>query len=280
MVSAARKLFCHLIRRPDQQVPLAEAALAIAWEDQGGKDPRPCLALLDSFAADLCPRLADLSDGRTIITAINHYLFHEQGFYGDPHSYDQPDPANSYLDQVLLRRRGLPILLSLIYLELGWRLKLPVSGLALPGHFIVRYGEQGHELFVDPFRGGALWTIADCERQIASFYGEITASMVTWMMAPPARGAILARILRNLKQTYLVRDDVTHALNAVERLLILDGSDAGELRDRGLLRFRAGQTFQALEDLERYARNNPGAADLDQIRSFARDLVARIAPKN
>jgi regulator of sirC expression with transglutaminase-like and TPR domain len=276
----ARQRFLNLIRQPDEQVPLAEAALSLAWEDQGGPDPHPILSQFDRFVADLRPHISALTSARSRIAIVNRYLFTEQGFYGDPQCYEQPDPANSYLDRVLERRTGLPIMLALIYLEVGWRLELPVHGLALPGHFLVQWGAPGSRIFIDPFSGGSLWSLDDCERQISAFYGETSPDLVAWAMLPPARGAILARILRNLKQTHLARDHVHHALAAVERLLALDASDSGELRDRGLLRFRAGYTYPALIDLEEYTRRSPDASDVNQIRAFVSDLMARFALRN
>jgi regulator of sirC expression with transglutaminase-like and TPR domain len=278
--SPARQRLLSLIRRPDPQVALGEAALAIAWEDQGGADPLPALAHLEAYAAAVAPRLRDLADGPARMRALSAYLFEEQGFHGDPRCYSHPDPANSYLDRVIERRTGLPILLALIYLEVGWRLGLPVQGLALPGHFIVRLRDPAGDQFLDPFRRGAPWSLADCQRQIASFYGEISPELAAIIMAPPGRGAILSRILRNLKQTHLARGDVALALAAVERLLLLDSSDPGELRDRGLLRMQLGHVGAALEDLERYARRHPAATDLAEIRSLARSVVERVAPQN
>ena len=276
----ARRLFAELIRRPDSQLPLAEAALAIAWEDQGGPDPRAALAQLDSLAAAASPTVRAATSPQARVAALNAMLFEQLGFHGDPRCYQQPDPANSYLDRAIERRTGLPILLSLICLEVGWRLGLPLLGLALPGHFLVRLADKGGELYIDPFGGGVLWSLADCERQIASFYGELNPELTAMLMAPPTRAAILTRILRNLKQTHLARDDAPRALAAVERLMLLDLSDPGELRDRGLLRLRLGRIHAAVEDLERYARENPAASDLLEIRGIVHDLMARLARRN
>jgi regulator of sirC expression with transglutaminase-like and TPR domain len=276
----ARSAFLELIRRADPLVPLGAAAMVIAWEDQGGPDPRPELAALDAIAATARERLLGAADRTALATTLGAVLGDELDFRGDPSCYQHPDPAHSHLNLVLRRRRGLPIMLSLIYLEVGWRLGLPIHGLALPGHFLVRLEASAGDLYIDPFNGGKLWSRDDCERQIASFYGEVSAELTAVIMEPPARGAILARILRNLKQTYLSRNELWRALAAVERLLLLDRSDPGELRDRGLLRLRVGQAHAAIEDLERYAREHPAAADLAEIKGFVRELVARVAPRN
>ncbi|HMQ29338.1 MAG TPA: transglutaminase-like domain-containing protein [Chloroflexaceae bacterium] len=276
---AARRRFAALIRRPDPQVPLAEAALALAWEDQGGPAPWAHLARLDAMARAAAPRVAAARPGERG-GALAAYLHGELGFRGDPGCYSAPDPADSYLDRVLERRAGLPILLAVVYLEVGWRLGLPLQGVALPGHFIVRLADPEGDQLLDPFAGGAAWSLEDCERQVASYYGETGPELLAMVMAPPGRGAILARILRNLKQTHLARDDNARALAAVERLLMLDASDPGELRDRGLLRLRAGRLHAALEDLERYARQNPAAGDLATIKSIAAGVVEKVAPRN
>lgn len=275
----ARRRFANLIRRPDPLVPLAEAALVIAWEDQDGPEPRLYLERLDTIARGAAPRVAAAPHDERA-RALGRYLFGELGFNGDPACYSASDPANSYLDRVLERRTGLPIMLSLVYLEVGWRIGLPLVGVALPGHFIVRLPDPAGDQLIDPFGGGASWSLADCERQIAEFYGESGPELTAMLMAPPGRGAILARILRNLKQTYLARGDTARALASVERLLMLDGSDPGELRDRGLLRLRAGRMQAGLEDLERYVRQNPSASDLGEIRRIAVSVVERAVGRN
>mgnify|MGYP001412365720 CR=1 FL=1 len=276
---AARRRFAGLIRRPDPHVRLAEAALALAWEDQGGPAPWPLLERLDAMARVVGPRVA-AAPPRERARVLAAYLHGELGFRGDPSCYSAPDPANSYLDRVLERRTGLPILLSVVYLEVGWRLGLPMCGVALPGHFIVRLADPAGDQLLDPFAGGAPWSLEDCERQVAGYYGETSPELLAMVMAPPGRGAILARILRNLKQTHLARGDDARALAAVERLLMLDASDPGELRDRGLLRLRVGRLHAALEDLERYARQNPSASDLATIRGIAAGVVEKVAPHN
>lgn len=276
----ARRRFRELIRRPDPELPLAEAALAIAWEDLGGPEPREVLRELDAYVAMARPLVAAAEDAKGCAEALREVLGVQLRFHGDPTCYQQPDPANSYLNQVLERRQGLPILLALIYLEVGWRLGLPLHGLALPGHFMVRLADANGDLYIDPFGGGGLWSLRDCERQIASFYGETSPELTAMMMLSPAKSAILARILRNLKQTYLARDEAQLAIAAVDRLILLDIGDPGELRDRGLLRLRLGQAHLALEDLERYARENPAARDLGEIKGLLRELMLRLAARN
>ncbi|MFO7167242.1 MAG: transglutaminase-like domain-containing protein [Chloroflexota bacterium] len=270
----ARARFRGLIRRPEPQLALAEAALCIAWEDQGACDIPSALALLDAFAAEIRPRLARCSGAPEIAAAVNGHLFGELGFRGN--SVDYGDPANSYLDRVLERRTGLPITLSVVYLEVGWRLGLPVAGLALPGRFLVQYRSDDGPLYIDPFGGGELWSYADCARQVTAFYGAAPPALMREVLRPPSKAAILLRMLRNLKAAYVEREDLPRALAAVERILLLAPDEHIQRRDRGLLRARLGKTIAALEDLERYARSEPKAPDLPAIRHQARALLGSV----
>jgi regulator of sirC expression with transglutaminase-like and TPR domain len=277
--SIPRRRFRALIRRPEPQLGLAEAALCIAWEDQGAGEPRARLRELDMLAAAARPRMGGLDSPRDIVGALNAYLFHELGFRGNTWSYG--DPKNSFLDQVLETRAGLPITLSLLYIEVGVRLGLPIVGLALPGHFLTRYvAPNDGDMFIDPFNGGRQWTWAECATQVAGFYGVVTPALMRQVMAPPSKRDILTRMLRNLKNAYAERNDFAHALAAAERIVLIEPGNIQELRDRGLLRARMGQLHGAIEDLDRYARRAPRAADLPQIRQQARALAERLAQGN
>lgn len=278
MTSPARRRFRAIARLPDDQINLAEAALCIAWEDQGDGNPLASLRIIDAMAAAVRERITGRQGGRAIVAALNTYLFEELEFRGNYWNYN--DPANSFLDQVIARRVGLPILLSVLYLEIGWRLRLPVVGLALPGHFLVRYiDSQEGDLYIDPFNRGRLWSYAECQRQIVAFASTANPALIRQIMAPPSPRSILIRILRNLKSAYIQREQFERALATVERILIL-AFDAGELRDRGLLRARIGQWSGALADLERYAHLAPQASDLEAIRHQAQALADALAQYN
>jgi regulator of sirC expression with transglutaminase-like and TPR domain len=274
----ARARFRALIRQPEPQLNLAEAALCIAWEDQRTGQLEESLRELDTLAEQARLRIAGLAQPREIVPAFNSYLFEELGFRGNTWEYQ--DPANSFLDRVLETQAGLPITLSVVYIEIGWRLGLPVAGLALPGHFLVRFGIGAEAMFIDPFNRGRLWSYEQCETQIANFYGRVTRQLIDQIMEPPTRRAILARILRNLKNIYAEREELPAALAVAERILLLEPDNPHELRDCGLLRAQLGQIHHALEDLDRYARMLPHAADLPQIRQRAQALAAQAAEGN
>jgi regulator of sirC expression with transglutaminase-like and TPR domain len=277
-IHPARARFRALLRRPEARLSLAEAALCIAWEEQSADRVAESLRELDVLASGARERLAGSGSAADAVNALNRYLFGELGFKGNTWNYN--DLSNSFLDQVLASRVGLPITLSIVYMELGWRLGLPFSGLALPGHFLARLEAGAGAIYIDPFNRGRLWSHAECVTQIATFYGEAPPPLVERIMAPPSKQAILARILRNLKNLYAERGDLDRALAAADRILLLEPDAAGDVRDRGLLRARLGALHGALEDLDRYARLAPGASDLPQIRREARALAERAAAGN
>jgi regulator of sirC expression with transglutaminase-like and TPR domain len=274
----ARARLRALLRTPEPRLDLAAAALCVAWEEQGVDRVDRSLGSLQAIADAARGWTVGQDSADGIVNALNRYMFGELGFHGNIREYN--DPANSMLDQVLERRVGLPITLSIIYIEVGWRLGLPLSGVALPGHFLARYGQVEGAIYIDPFNRGRLWTQAECETQIATFYGESTPALVAQVMAPPSKRAILARLVRNLKNLYAERGELERALAASDRILLLEPGAAVDVRDRGLLRARLGLLHGALEDLDRYARLAPGAADLPQIRREARALAQRAAAGN
>lgn len=276
--SAARARFRELIRQPEPALDLAEAALCIAWEDQGAAEPEDALRELDALAASARARIAGHDDPWRQIEALNHYLFEELGFGGNTWHYS--DPANSFVDRVLATRAGLPITLSVIYIELGRRLGLPISGVALPGYFLVRYSAPGGDIYIDPFRQGKLWSREECEQQIAAAYGDDVAAVIDRIMEPPSKRAIIVRMLRNLKNAYVEAGNPTRALAVVERILLVEPDDPDEVRDRGLLRARMGFVHLALEDFDRYAKLSPKARDMPVLELQARALAEHVARVN
>ena len=277
-VSPARTRFRALIRLPESRLSLAEAALCIAWEDQELEAMPATLEQLDRFALELQPRLVAASGPAEQVAVLNRFLFDELHFAGNLANYN--DPANSFLDQVVDTRTGLPITLAVVYLEIAWRLGLPLVGCALPGHFLVRYPSSAGDLVIDPFNRGRLWSSDECASQVAQYYGSSASLVMERVMQPPTKHEILTRMLRNLKGVYLERALYAKALAVVERLVLLDPDEASELRDRGLLRARVGFLHGALEDLDRYARLRPEAAELETLRQHARAMAVELMEGN
>jgi regulator of sirC expression with transglutaminase-like and TPR domain len=276
----ARARLRELLRQPEEAIDLAEAALCIAWEDQGQADVAGSLGRLDELAEGARPLLRAGDEPRRQVAALNRYLFDELGFCGNQDDYD--NPRNSYLDQVLARRTGLPITLSLVYCEVARRLDLPIYGVGMPRHFIVRYltgGGLRGDLFIDPFGGGRIWSRAECEERLAAA-GVFGPEAVERLLAPVGKGEILARMLRNLKAAYTQRGDGLLALAAVERILLISPDEPTELRDRGALRARLGLLAAALDDFERYVGLVPRAPDLPSVKRQALALVRLLGRRN
>ncbi|NOK64446.1 MAG: hypothetical protein GFH27_549445n38 [Chloroflexi bacterium AL-W] len=274
----ARQLFQQLMYQPESRLDLALAALYIAQEDQEAGDPEQTLRELQHIAQHLRPEIDQATTASDRVKVLNHHLFEQLGFHGNEMNYQ--DPANSFLDQVLTTRVGLPITLSILYIEIGRQLQLPISGVALPGHFLVRYSDPVGDIYIDPFHRGRLWSYAECEAQITAAYGDIAPETISAIMEPPPKRTILERMLRNLKHTYITSQNFERALGAVERILLIDPHNFQELRDRGILRARLQLYHLALMDLEYYAENVYNAPDLPTLRLQARAIAEHIITLN
>ena len=294
--SPVRRAFADLVRKADADIDLARAALLIAQEEYPALDIEGYLAHLDDLADLVRARLgliaaapaarrplAPVAAPREIITALNTVLFAERGFRGNRDHYY--DPRNSFLNEVLDRRTGIPITISLVYMEVAARLGLRLLGVGIPGHFIVqypgvgngpgRYGRpQADELFVDPFNDGALLTRADCAAHFRRLYGpDFTFSGE--FLTPMTRHQILARVLNNLKAIYLERRDYNRAVVVVDRLLLVHPDAVWELKERGMLYYRLGAFLPALSDLRGFLRQDPDAEEVPLVRYYA-DLCHRL----
>ncbi|HET7746732.1 MAG TPA: transglutaminase-like domain-containing protein [Vicinamibacteria bacterium] len=268
-----------MVAGPDASVDLAAAALFIACEEYPDLDVQAYLERLDSMAADLRARLEDTRPGAAV-PALNRLLFRDHGFRGNVQDYY--DPRNSFLNDVMDRRTGIPISLSTVYMEVGRRAGLLVDGVGLPGHFIVRVGGaagDGPAMLVDPFHNGVVLTRADCQRRLDRIYdGKL--KLATAMLGRCDQKAILGRMLRNLKGIYTRRGDHRRALNVVELLLLVHPSSGEDLRDRGLL-FAALDCYGlAARDLEAYVTRSPAAADAEELRGRAAELKRLAARLN
>jgi regulator of sirC expression with transglutaminase-like and TPR domain len=253
-------LAAALAAEPEGRVDLAEAALLVAADFRPGLDVAACLARLDALAdAARGPVLAAWSDAARV-QAMNRFLFEQEGFAGNRDAYE--DPRNSLLSEVLERRTGLPITLSLVYLEVGWRLGLPVEGIGFPGHFLVRW--RGKEDFVvDPFHGRVL-TDEALARLMRDALGRDAVFSRSELRAITAH-AFLLRLLSNLKRHHALAGDYAGALQCCERLLQLAPDDPEQLRDRGLVLEQLECWSAARADLARFlelAPDHPSAHDV------------------
>jgi len=256
----SRREFVELVSRPDPEVDLGRAALLIACEEYPDLDLEKYLHRLDGMGEALRNRMRGAA--AFPIAELNRYLFEEEGFHGNRREYY--DPRNSFLNDVLDRMTGIPITLSTVYMEVGRRAGLALEGVALPGHFIVRFTGTEEGWLIDPFHGGALLTPRDCQRRLDRVY-QGRVKLEAGMLAAVTRKHILERMLRNLKAIYMKSDDAPRALKIVELLLRIDPRSGEDLRDRGLLH-AAMDCFQlATSDLEAYLSMVPQAENAEAL---------------
>lgn len=269
-----RDRFERTVGASDERIDVARAALWIAAEEYPGLDVDAYLQRIDQLAAAARARVGTRFEIAGCVERLNHFLFVEQGFAGN--RVDYYDPRNSYLNEVLDRRTGIPITLSLVYVEVARRLGLDACGVGFPGHFLARVAASP-DLIVDPFMGGILDERQCLERLRATSGPEaVLRPNVHMRRASPRQ--ILARLLANLKQVFLERRDFDRALACCERILIVEPDAPYELRDRGLI-FEQLQCFAAAaSDLERFlalAASDPSAPAIARRLEAVRSRIAR-----
>src|SRR5262249_42518910 len=189
------------------------------------------------------------------------------------------DPRNSYLNEVLDRRRGIPITLSVIYMEVASVSGFPLEGVGFPGHFLVRHAAEGREILIDPFLGGEILLAEDCRRRLTAVYGD-DARLEAHHFETSGKRAILVRILQNLKHVYLHSQEFGRALRVIDRLAAIAPDDPRNLKDRGLAHAGSGQYGRAVADFERYLEMAPGSSDVREIREQIKTMRRRTATLN
>jgi regulator of sirC expression with transglutaminase-like and TPR domain len=272
---------------------LAAAALVIARIEYPRLDAEHYLARLDAMGEAARRRIeqhvSETGDSSTpaCIKAFNGYLFDDQHFVGNRDRYE--DPRNSCLNEVLERRTGIPITLSLVYMEVGRRAGLQVDGINFPGHFLVRCPDgssRGSGVIIDPFHGGAELSEHDCRLLLEKHVGSEVAFSKS-LLTPATRPQIMVRMLLNLKKIYVHMRSFPQARDVTELLLALTPSALSELRDRGLLAYHLNDVTGALRDLQTYLRL-ASMSDMDkeakeehqQIWEHVKTLRRRVAALN
>jgi len=228
-----RQLFIEAVTGPENRLDLARVALLIASEQYPGLDILRYVAKLEVMAAAVRPAVTTTDDPTLKIEYLNAYLFEERGLRGNAEEYY--DPRNSFLNDVVDRGLGIPITLSIVYMEVGRRVGMPLQGVGMPGHFIMKYAEPEEDIYIDPFNRGRMLSRQACEELIQQLYGEPVPFHETFL-APVSKKQILARMLMNLKAIYIQTKDYLKALSVVERLLIIQPDAEQEMKDRAALR--------------------------------------------
>lgn len=231
--------------------------------------PSDSLIYLDEIALDARLALAARAGVEARGLALADFLFNTLGYQGNRDEYN--DPRNSYLNEVLTRRTGLPISLSALYLHIAGRLELPVHGIGMPGHFIVALDGENGRLFIDPFFGGRTLTVDDCADLVTRSTGYRGAFNRRWLAPTPPR-EIVARMLNNLRNYYVQAQEWALAVRVIERLRELQPDQLEHLRDAGILLYRAGVYSRAAQHLNDYLLRAPTADDAESVRE-SRDLI-------
>lgn len=269
--------FVRTVRRPERALDLARAALLVAAESDPRLDVDGQLHTLDSWAATLSQRLEPEWNNLQKLARLRSFVFEELGFRGDDQDYFSP--SNSLLHEVMARRLGVPLTLSIVFMELGWRIGIPFEGVGFPGHFLIRLTGEPRDLVLDPFNHARTMHEDDCRQLLR----EVTGGRLEFdgrMLASVTKRDIITRLLLNLKGAYLRAHDDDGALAAVERLLLIHPEDIDEVRDRGLLLFRLRRYGPALESLSAYLDARPEAPDQDTISQHVTTLRHLIASLN
>ncbi len=265
---SSRAEFAEMISRDDEHLDLAHAALLIAAEEYPHLDPDVYIERLDHFADLARERVAYARDAGDVITALNSVMFDVLGFRGNRENYY--DPRNSFLNQVIERRTGIPITMTVVYIEVARRIGFPVKGVGLPFHFIAKHEAESGDVFIDPFNEGRVLGVSGCSELVAGVSGgklELSAEH----LAPVSKKQIMLRMLSNLLGIYSASDH-SRALAAIERILLIDPDSAPHIRDRGLLLNRVGDRTGAIAELERYLALAPNAPDAESVRGEIKSI--------
>jgi regulator of sirC expression with transglutaminase-like and TPR domain len=258
-----------LVTLPEGAIPLAEAALLLACEEYPQLEISPYLDQLDEIANLAHSKIQPSDSPLNTIEAINDVLFGIMGFRGNKENYH--DPRNSYFNDVLERRIGIPITLSTVYLEVARRLRFPIVGVGLPGHFLVKYSDRTQEIFLDPFNCGEILTREDCARRMSELFGD-SQPFSERMLASATPREILFRMLNNLKAIYLKAHAYDKGLAMVDMMLMVQPEDLDQYRDRGLLHLQLRQFEAATKDLNHYLKVVPDSEDKEEIEEHLKEL--------
>jgi regulator of sirC expression with transglutaminase-like and TPR domain len=277
---SALEYFASLVAE-DQGFALLEAAIAVGQDEYPQLDPQSVLAEIDGLAVRLRRRLPADASPLQRLRALNHYFFGELAFAGNVNNYY--DRCNSYLSDVLATRRGIPITLALLYVELASQLGLSARGVPFPGHFLIKLRMPQGEVIIDPFSGRSLsrddldeWLVPYRKRH--GLVGDFETPLGLFLQVAPPRD-VLARLLRNLKEIHRTAEDWPRLLAVQQRLVLVLPDAAEELRDRGLTWAELGRPLEAVADLRAYLARRPDAEDQPALAERIQGLQRAAGPR-
>jgi regulator of sirC expression with transglutaminase-like and TPR domain len=277
--SSAVQQFAALVQPEweDEAIDLTSAALEIARTEYPSLDCGQYLSRLQDLAERARESIRPNPTAREAITVLNRVLFEEEGIRGNRDDYY--DPRNSFLNDVLDRKLGIPITLSMIYMDVAHRIGFPLVGVGMPGHFLLKhYDVVAGEMIIDPFNRGRILTEVECQRRLLEIYGE-EASLQPEFLRPVTHRQILRRLLNNLRQIYFTQRNFQKGLTVLDLLLAIPPRQPELLRERALVRLNLDQYLGAAQDLGQYLKLVPEAEDAEDVREtleMVKQLLARL----
>jgi regulator of sirC expression with transglutaminase-like and TPR domain len=261
----------------DEKIDLIRAALMIARGEYPDLDIETYAGRVEELARRVAALAPDLHPQGTL-SALKHVLFEELKLRGNREDYY--DPRNSFLNDVLDRGLGIPITLSIVYMEVARRVGLHLFGVGLPGHFLLkRYNEDGQEMLIDCFNRGDVVSRQDCQSKLDEIYsGEM--KMRPEFLHPISRRQILMRMLNNLKTVYLSTRNFRKALAIADLILVIYPRSAEDVKQRALLRYSMNLHRLASEDLDDYLKMSPNASDAEEIKQMSLSIRRLLALMN
>jgi regulator of sirC expression with transglutaminase-like and TPR domain len=236
---ARHPVFAAVACLPEERIDLARASLAIAQAEYPDLDVDRYLQKIDKLAQEVRDRAGQRADTLRLVATLNYVLFTREGLRGN--TADYYDPKNSFLNDVMDRKLGIPISLAVLYMQVAAGAGLALLGVGFPGHFLVKHLRPGSETIIDPFHRGAVLGPDELQERLNQIYGGRVV-LGNGFLAPVSKKQILVRMLNNLKSIYLQSNDDERALSVVQRLVILDPASPENIRDRGLLHLK-GECF-------------------------------------
>jgi regulator of sirC expression with transglutaminase-like and TPR domain len=269
------RAWADLLHTPEPEIDLALGALTIARLEYPDLIIEHHLKRLDDLAERSGARGA--GDPLRALHRLREFLFDEEGFRGNADDYHEP--ANSCLNEVLERKVGIPITLSVLMIEVAHRVGLRVQGIGLPGHFVVSAAVGGESVLLDPFAGGTVLTQETAADLVARALGR-RVTLTAEHFAPVTKRQMLTRMLVNLRGVYVHREEWTKSLAVVDHLLVVEGEGSLYARDRGTLLVKLGHLIRGAAEWERYVRAHPQAPDADAIKRELRRVRQRLGTLN
>jgi regulator of sirC expression with transglutaminase-like and TPR domain len=276
-VQAVKDQFVAELAKSNKQSNLAKLALLMAQYLTHPFDTAPFLRILDDIADSVAEDICFAPNDAHKIELLNDCLFTEYQFSGNQQAYYHPD--NSLLNRVLETGKGIPITLSLVYIEIGARLDLPVWGVGIPRHFIVGYGNPGNPIYIDAFSRGKILSEADC-LELSHVSAAQLAQFRERFLKPVSTRSILFRMLANLKYIYVSKKDWEAAYKTIDLMLAIHPGQLTELKERGLLARRLDRLHDAVIDLKRFLFLAPNHVDADWVEQQIETLETELLRLN